>query len=252
MLRFACRTAVFASVLAAVVTVAQQTATPPHWSYDGDEGPAHWGDLDPSFASCKAGHSQSPIDIRGAESAHLDALQFDYHEVPLHILDNGHTISVPYPPGSTLTVGGHAYTLKQFHFHHPSEEKIDGRGADMVIHFVHADAQGQLAVVALLLNQGAANATLEKIWQHLPQEKGKESAVESVSVDAASLLPAQRGYYTFAGSLTTPPCTEGVTWYVLRQTAALSSEQLAAFGKIYPLNARPTQPTGGRAIRKSE
>lgn len=231
-------------------TRAQQAA--PHWSYKGDDGPSAWGKLDSAYATCSLGHTQSPIDVKDAKKSDLPALKFDYHAVPLNIIDNGHTIQVNYAPGSTLTIGDKSYALKQFHFHHPSEEHVNGHGYDMVAHLVHADADGHLAVVAVFLKKGQANAFLATIWKNIPAEKEKAVDVPGVTVNVSDLLPAKHEYYTFAGSLTTPPCSEGVTWYVLKEPVSLSGEQAAAFAKIYPDNARPIQPTNDREIRESK
>jgi len=229
-----------------------QESHAPHWAYEGEEGPQHWGSLDPSFATCMTGHRQSPIDITQAKFADLPALKFDYNAVPLSIIDNGHTIMINYAPGSTLAVGGKTYTLKQFHFHHPSEEHIDGKGFDMVAHLVHADADGNLAVVAILFKTGTPNPLLETLWKNIPSEKDKTVEISAVSVNVKDLLPPEHGYYTFSGSLTTPPCTEGVTWYVLKSTASLSNEQLTAIGKVYPHNNRPTQELAHREVLESK
>lgn len=230
-----------------------QESHPPHWTYSsGAEDPSHWGKLDSSYAACSIGHAQSPIDIMGAKKSDLPALKFNYSAVPLNIIDNGHTIQVNYAPGSTLTVGSKTYTLKQFHFHHPSEEHVNGKGYDMVAHLVHADADGHLAVVAVLLKKGDANSFLETVWKNIPTEKGKATDVPSASVNVNDLLPADHGYYTFAGSLTTPPCSEGVTWYVLKNSSPISADQLAAFAKIYPLNARPIQPRNDRELLETK
>jgi carbonic anhydrase len=240
-----------APFLAALVhSVPAQEA--PHWSYSGADGPAEWGKLDSAFNTCSLGHTQSPIDIKGARKADLPPLKFDYNAVPLNIIDNGHTIQVNYAPGSTLTVGDKTYTLKQFHFHHPSEEHVNGHGYDMVAHLVHADADGHLAVVAVLLKKGSQNAFLETVWKNVPTQKEKAVDVPGVTVNVKDLLPANAGYYTFTGSLTTPPCSEGVTWYVLKEDVGLSSEQIAAFAKIYAMNARPIQPLNGRELLGTE
>lgn len=224
----------------------------PHWSYKGADGPAEWGKLDSAYATCSTGKTQSPIDIKGAKAADLPALKMDYNAVPLNIIDNGHTIQVNYAPGSTLTVGDHVYTLKQFHFHHPSEEHINGKKYELVAHLVHADTNGNLAVVAILFNKGAANAFLDTVWKNIPSEKEKAMDVPGVTVNVKDLLPSNLGYYTYAGSLTTPPCSEGVTWFVLKTPDTLSAEEVAAFAKHYPMNARPIQPTYGREIKESK
>jgi carbonic anhydrase len=219
----------------------------PHWSYGGHGGPAQWAELDHEFATCKLGKVQSPIDIRGAKAADLPAIQFNYKSSPLKVIDNGHTIQVNYAPGSSIDVGGARYELLQFHFHKPSEEKIQGHSHAMVAHLVHKNAEGKLAVVAVLLDKGGANATIDTIWKNLPKEKEKETSVDA-TVDAAALLPGNKGYYTFQGSLTTPPCSEEVRWFVLKTPMKITEGEIMAFGKLYPMNARPTQPLNGRAI----
>jgi len=234
-----------------VPSLASAQHTAPHWSYGGHGGPNEWGELDPSYAACSAGKLQSPIDIRGAKRADLPELKFDYKPAPLNIIDNGHTIQVNYPAGSTLTVGDKTYTLKQFHFHHPSEEHVNGRDYDMVVHLVHADAEGHLAVVAVFWRNGNANELIDLVWKNIPKEKEKAVDVSGATVNAEELLPADRGYYTFAGSLTTPPCSEGVTWYVMKTPVSLSQAQLATFAKLYPHNARPIQAANGREILAS-
>ena len=229
-----------------------QESHPPHWTYEGKEGPSKWSALDKSFATCSMGHSQSPIDIREAQPADLPALKFDYKAVPLNIIDNGHTVQINYAPGSTLTVGDKTYSLKQFHFHHPSEEHIKGHGFDLVAHLVHADAEGHLAVVAVLFKPGAENPLIATLWKNLPSEKGKAVDVPGVTVDVSTLLPADQGYYTFPGSLTTPPCTEGVTWYVFKAQSSISSAEVAAFAHLYPKDARPIQPLNGRHVQETK
>jgi carbonic anhydrase len=218
-----------------------------HWSYQGHGGPAEWGELDPAFATCQLGKLQSPIDIRGAKAADLPAIKFDYKPSPLRVIDNGHSIQVNYAPGSSIDVGGTRYELVQFHFHKPSEEKIDGKAHAMVAHLVHKGADGKLAVVAVLLDAGGTNPTIDTIWKNLPQEKGKEATVNA-TIDAATLLPADHGYYTFQGSLTTPPCSEDVRWFVLKTPVKVAGSEITAFGKIYPMNARPSQPLNGRTL----
>jgi carbonic anhydrase len=229
------------------LSVAQETHAP-HWSYRIPNDPKHWAELDPGFSACATGHHQSPIDIKNAQKADLPTLKFDYNAVPLSIVDNGHTVMVNYAPGSTLTVGDKVYKLVQFHFHHPSEEHINGKRYDMVAHLVHSDADGHLAVVSVLFKRGPANSLLGTLWKDVPVEKEKVASPADVSINVKDLLPTDVGYYTFSGSLTTPPCTEGVTWYVLKASATLSPQQLASFAKLYPADNRPIQPTYQREI----
>jgi carbonic anhydrase len=221
------------------------------WDYGREHGPQHWGDLKPEFATCKTGHRQSPIDVGKTEKADLPPIQFDYKASPLRIVDNGHTIMVTYAPGSSMRVGDAQYQLKQFHFHRPSEARIQGKTYDMELHLVHSDESGHLAVVAVLLEHGKESALVRELWKDVPQQKEKEALLDAVQVNAADLLPAGRGYYTFEGSLTTPPCSENVTWFVLKEPFQISAEEIAQFSKHYPLDARPTQPVYDRVIKET-
>lgn len=227
---------------------------PPHWEYDGEDGPSHWGDLDPAFATCRLGHLQSPIDIPAASIKRepLPPIRFDYRAAPLRVSDNGHTEMVVYPKGSTIHVGSTDYALLQIHFHRPSEERIDGQPFAMVAHLVHQKKGGGLAVVAVLFREGADNLALARIFDHLPKAPGQEEALAGVAVDASALLPPDKSYFTFQGSLTTPPCSEGVTWFVLRTPVTASAAQIGAFARHYAHNARPVQPVAGRQIRASQ
>jgi carbonic anhydrase len=220
-----------------------------HWNYGKENGPARWGDLEPDFATCKVGHRQSPIDIEETVKADLPPIQFDYGPSPLRIVDNGHTVMATYGPGSSIRVGEDVYQLKQVHFHRPSENTVRGTRYAMEAHLVHADDRGRLAVVAVLLETGKENALVRELWSAVPPEKGKEEVREGAQIDAGEILPADRGYYTFEGSLTTPPCSENVTWLVLKQPVQLSAAQIARFSKLYPDDARPTQRLEGRVVR---
>jgi len=243
--------ALAAAALAVAVPFAQEHPTP-HWTYSGSEGPEHWAEIDKSFSACGAGREQSPIDIQATRTADLPPIQFAYQPVPLHVVNNGHTIQVNYAPGSFITVGARRYQLMQFHFHHPSEEHIDGKTYEMVAHLVHADPSGNLAVVAVLLDSGAANPAIAGLWQHLPDHEGPEQRLDAVKIDVTGLLPQTRGYYTFAGSVTTPPCSEHVTWFVLKTPTKISAAQAKTFATLYPLDARPVQPLNGREVVASK
>ena len=166
-------------------------------------------------------------------------------------MDNGHTIQVKLSPGNRITVGDKVFELVQFHFHRPSEEKVQGKASAMDAHLVHQGADGKLAVVGILLQPGAASTLVGEVWKNIPKGHG-ESAHGALTVDPSMLLPAARAYYTFTGSLTTPPCSEGVTWFVLKTPVEISKEQVATFAKHYPHNARPVQPVGDRVISESE
>jgi carbonic anhydrase len=237
---------VFALGLATALACAQEPHAP-HWSYEGVSGPPHWGDLSPDYSQCKTGQEQSPINIVNPTAATLPPINFHYSPSPLKLIDNGHTVQVNYAPGSYIVVGDKRYDLVQFHFHHPSEEAIDGKHYDIVIHLVHKNAEGRLAVVAVLFREGTGNAAIEAMIDHLPTAKEQQVATDA-TIDAAMLLPTTRSYYTFGGSLTTPPCTEGVTWFVLQTPSTISSSELGTLARLYPNNARPLQPLNARTI----
>jgi len=240
-------------MLAFSMAIAQQETPAGHdWSYSGELGPPRWGDLKADYATCKLGQLQSPIDIRNARKAPLPPITFDYKPSALKIIKTGHTIQVNYDPGSFISVGNKRYELRQFHFHHPSEERIEGKAYEMAVHLVHADPEGHLAVVAVLLRAGGTNPTIQKLWEYLPSNEGIEKSIVGMRANAGNLLPQSLGYYTFEGSLTTPPCSEGVTWFVLKNPREVSALQITTFAKVYPHNARPTQPLNGRMISESE
>jgi carbonic anhydrase len=167
------------------------------------------------------------------------------------VIDNGHTVQVNMDPGNSITVQGRRYDLVQFHFHRPSEERINGRQFEMVAHLVHKDPEGRLAVVAVLLDLGSAHPVVQQVWNSLPLEKNIEQYAPTM-VDLNMLLPEQRQYYTYMGSLTTPPCSEGVLWMVLKQPATISRDQISIFSRLYPMNARPIQSGSGRLIKDGQ
>lgn len=250
MKRMICLQTALILVLALALTAQQHGSG--HWGYGGAEGPTHWADLEPDFAVCRSGHHQSPIDIRNVRKADLPPIQVDYKSSPLRIIDNGHTIMINYAPGSVMRVGGKQYELKQFHFHRPSEERINGKTYDMELHLVHADEQGNLAVVAVLLEGGRDNALVHELWSDLPKEKDHEEQLNKIQINAKTLLPSRLGYYTFTGSLTTPPCTENVAWFVLEQPVTVSAAEIQRFEKLYRNNARPPEPLFDRVIMASK
>jgi carbonic anhydrase len=227
-------------------------AAPPaadvHWGYRGEAGPAHWGELDPSFAKCAEGQEQSPVDIPASAPVNTSGLAFHYQPSGLTILNNGHTVQVNYDKGSAITLEGTTYDLVQFHFHAPSEHTLAGQSAPMELHLVHRSADQTLAVVGVMIQRGGANPAYDALLNHLPAQEQAAMPVAGVTVDAASLLPADRSYYRYNGSLTTPPCSEGVKWQVLRTPVTLSDAQIAAFTKLYPNDARPVQPLNARTF----
>jgi carbonic anhydrase len=230
----------------------------PEWHYEGHEGPEHWAELNPRFAACRDGRAQSPIDItlpvaRGVASAlklqfPAATLRIAHHEHVADGINNGHTIQVNYDDGDTLLLGETAYGLVQYHFHNPSEHTLSGRRFPMEMHMVHRSAMGQLAVVGVLIEEGWHNRAFEPVWANLPRTKGVETHYEHVKVDVDALLPAVRTSYRYDGSLTTPPCTEGVKWIVLTMPIELDPEQIRAFTDLIHDNSRPVQPLNGRTV----
>ena len=221
-----------------------------HWSYEGDSGPASWSKINVDWAKCGNGSRQSPIDIRDGMKVELEQISFDYHPSSFNVVDNGHTVQVGVSGGNYITVQNRMFELQQFHFHRPSEERINGKAFEMVVHLVHRDAEGRLAVLALLLERGAPQATIQTVWNNLPLEKF-ETMQPTILLDPAEMLPARRDYYTYMGSMTSPPCSEGVLWLVMKQPVQASPAQMALFSRLYPLNARPIQPANGRIIKES-
>jgi carbonic anhydrase len=240
-----------------------------HWSYfDGPEGPENWGNLSKDNLACLKGKSQSPININidRAVKAQLNPIEFIYRPSPLSIIDNGHTIMVNYGEGSNLMVDGRQYRLVQFHFHKPSEEAINGERTDMVAHLVHQHHDGSLAVVAVLMttikpassrkywwgdDSIKENALINTLWNNVPLVKGKIDT-PGVMIDINQMLPADKSYFTYMGSLTTPPCSENVLWLVLKTPIYVSDDQVNNFDRIYQMNARPLQPKGDRLVKETK
>jgi carbonic anhydrase len=214
-----------------------------HWDYAGDMGPENWGD---EFPTCGKGTKQAPLNITGPFDKSKDVLVVNYKEGPLKILNNGHTIQVNVEPGSTLKINKDVFNLLQFHFHRPSEEQIDGKPMAMVAHFVHKNADGKLAVLGVLLNDGKDNAAIQTLWNNAPKAEGPEVVVDKVKFDPSTLVPAALTHYNYEGSLTTPPCTEGVSFYILKTPVDIGKKQVMDFP--FKRNARPVQPLNGRKI----
>lgn len=239
-----------AAILAGHV-YAENPGAAAHWGYRGEHGPTHWADLADGNAACKLSKEQSPINIDEGQvkKAPLAALEFQYAAGPAEVVNNGHTIQVTPAPGNTLKVGSEVVHLLQFHFHTPSEETINNQHYPLVAHLVHKAADGKLSVVAILFREGRANPVLAPLFKALPAE-GK--TLPLASIDLAGLLPPGHQYFRFMGSLTTPPCSDGVRWQVMKQPVEISRQQLAAFRKLYKMNARPIQPLNGRLVEVSE
>lgn len=216
------------------------------WSYRGDTGPKFWGEI---ARVCQQGQQQSPINIVSPTSAKLDEIEWDYEDKLQNIINNGHTVQVNLQPGSEIEFQDQEYQLKQVHFHTPSENQVDGKSYPFEAHLVHANKAGQLAVVAVFFEQGEANPALTALWQAMPMHAGEKVSLKKVKIKLDDLLPKQRSYYHFVGSLTTPPCSEGVQWLVMQNAISASPQQIAAFKLALPsTNNRPIQALNGRQV----
>jgi carbonic anhydrase len=246
----AMRPAALILLLAAASAAAQSTP----WDYAGKRGPLVWGRLDPAWKVCADGHQQSPVDIRGA---HLDKalqpIEFHYIAGPVTLVNDGRTVSATVDPGSYIVAGGVRYQFKRFEFHHPSEEAIKGKLADLEVDLIHEGADGKTAIIAIRFNQerGDPNAVLAQLWPHLPKAANASQKV-SDEVNAAGFLPGDRGYWTYMGSLTSPPCTEGVRWFVYEDELTISRDQLRTYTSLFRMNSRPLQDLHGRSIEANE
>ena len=224
------------------------TAEPPHWTYEGEEGPEHWGNLDQSYALCGTGKSQSPIDVTAPGEEGLSNISFHYQPSEVNILNNGHTVQVNYDAGSYMDLDGVRYDLVQFHYHAPSEHALNGKLFAAELHIVHKSADGTLAVVGILFEEGAQNDALQPFVDNLPAEKSDVKDA-GVKINAAELLPAIQTTYRYNGSLTTPPCSEGVHWNLMTTPVEISSEQLSALETLFEEgNNRPVQPLNDRPL----
>lgn len=237
---------------------AEHGGGPVHWSYGEDDGPASWATLSSDYGTCASGREQSPIDIAaiatgdlvpsGKKNYQAATLKIIRHEHVTDVINNGHTIQINYDEGSNLQLGAVSYELKQYHFHAPSEHTIEGRHFPMEMHLVHQSAAGELAVLGVLIEQGDHNPAFEPVWANLPDEAGEEVHHEHLAVNVDDLLPANHNTYRYRGSLTTPPCSEGVSWLLAVEPIALSANQIAAFTAIFQGNNRPVQPLNDRTV----
>lgn len=258
------------SVLSVLATSTAFAAETPHFAYSGEHGPDHWSSLSPAFSACAAGRNQSPINIASAHYANLPALELNYTTLAQNFVNNGHAVQANYAAGSSLADDFHgaapykaqvnyasgssighmdgSFALKQFHFHSPSEHQHNGKNLAAEIHFVHADAGGNLAVIGVLVESGAPNPVIGKLWQKIPGTEGQSNTLDT-AINAMDLLPKEKSYYYYPGSLTTPPCSEGVRWLVMKHNITMSDDQIAALKKAIGFaNNRPIQPLNGRIV----
>jgi len=223
-----------------------------NWTYQGAEGPDNWGELSPRFKVCDLGVQQSPVDLKGEIKSVLDDIDISYQSgIPLRVINNGHTIQVNTDPGSKIAIAGKTYKLLQFHFHHPSEHLLNGKAFQMEAHFVHASEDGKLAVLGVFINPGRENALLSRVWSAMPQEAGPGEKGHGTVISPADLIPVDKKYFRYHGSLTTPPCSEIVLWSVFRAPLEASMGQIKTFAKLFPMNARPAQELNRRFLLNS-
>lgn len=233
-------------------TIAQAGSTgaeTAEWGYEGAGGPENWGRLNADYAACETGSNQSPINLAGATRTDLPDPEFSYQPTPASIENLGHTLQVNYAPGSFMTVGDARYELAQFHFHTPSEHRLEGKEFPAELHLVHRGANGELAVVGVMIEPGSENTTLAPLLNQLPANKG-EKREASGQLSAEQLLPKERQHFLYPGSLTTPPCTEGVTWMVMDEPIQMSAAQIASLRSTINTSNRPVQPLGSRELRR--
>lgn len=234
-------------VCASIGSTAAQASDAPHWTYEGHGGPSDWGTLDPAYGACSVGKEQSPVDLNSAIPAMVGDLDIRWRPVALDIVNNGHTIQCNTANGGSLVVDGTEYQLLQFHFHHPSEHTVSGMARAMEVHFVHKSAEGNLAVIGVFFQQGAHNTTLAPIWDAMPKTAGGHVSKADM-ITPANFLPARDVTWRYAGSLTTPPCSEIVSWIVYQDPIEASAEQIKAFADLFPMNARPVQSLNRRKL----
>ncbi len=216
-----------------------------HWGYEGEGGPEHWGDLDSKFELCKTGMHQSPVDLVFKKPATGRPIKTHYSDSNVTIVDNGHTIQVNFEPGNYITIEGEKFNLIQAHFHSSSEHALSGNLLPMEMHLVHKSESGDLAVLGVILIEGAPHSIVESVWRNIPIQKGASKEV-NFKINPEDLIPRTRTYYNYIGSLTTPPCSEGVNWNVFNTPVTVSKEQILAFRQLYPQNNRPIQPLNDR------
>ena len=220
-----------------------------HWGYAGKAGPEHWGELKEEFSTCNVGMRQSPIDVNAGVriKTNLSNIKFDYKKVKGEVINNGHSIQVNYPAGSSINIDGEKYKLLQFHFHTPSENIVAGKHYDMEMHLVHENDKGELAVVAVFMKNGKHNKQLQSTWDIMPPKAGQKAMLTS-AIFAGDLLPKDQTYTRFNGSLTTPPCSEGVSWFVMTNPIEVSEKQIAKFASVIGKDARPVQAINHRFV----
>lgn len=244
----------FAALIAFSFAAAAVAQNQNDWTYQGKTGALVWGRIRPEYQTCNKGHEQSPIDLRGARlDPALKPIEFHYIAGSVNVINTGNGIEVRVNPGSYIFANGVRYNLVSYEFHHPSEHTVRGKFNDMEVDLTHRSADNKEAIIAVRLSEqrNEPNAIMSMLWQHLPAQAGKTEKVTDM-VNPGGLLPADRGYWTYTGSELTPPCAEGVRWFVFEQDMSISRSQLNAFVALYKMNTRPTQDLDGRKITANQ
>lgn len=242
---------IIALVIGSMCAGAQSGA---QWEYAGKKGPLVWGKLDPAYQACSKGREQSPIDIHGARlNKKLQPIEFHYMAASLELENTGNLIVAHVKPGSYIVADGVRYDLQSFEFHHPSETSVNGKLTDMDVELLHKSADGKMAIIEIrmALDRGSPNAVLAMLWPHLPKTAGAKEQVADM-VNPGGFLPVDRGYWTYMGSLSTPPCTEGVRWFVFENEISVSLDQIRTYSYMFRLASRPLQDAHGRRIEANE
>lgn len=219
----------------------------PHWTYSGEHGPEHWAELSPDYAACGLGVNQSPIDITASIEANLGDLEIDYQYGTTTIINNGHTLQINSKPGNWLNAEGQRFELQQLHFHSPSEHQLNGESFPLEAHFVHKNEKGELAVVAVVFKEGKINDALETVGRLAPTVVGESNPVD-IDFQTLPLYGRYDSYFRYNGSLTTPPCTEGIRWFIIREPGEVAAVQVASFVALIGEDARGPQPQNARIV----
>ena len=239
--------ALTAGLLALTTTVSFASSNNAHWGYTGEHGPEHWQHLSNEFSTCGKGQEQSPVNLLSKDQMSASSLKISYDSTDSVIINNGHTIQVNPNKAGSISLNGETFELLQFHFHTPSENTVDDKAYPMEMHLVHKNSKGELAVIGVFIQAGADNDIINSLWNNMPAKAGEKQTYQN-KFDVSALLPKDPSFYSFRGSLTTPPCSEGVNWIVMRQPIELSAQQIFKFHTVVGDNARPVQPLNKRII----
>ena len=241
---------VFAITVSFGVALSSSADSSAHWGYQGQHGPEYWGLMKPEFVLCRTGRTQSPINVNGTNQTGLLGLRVNYVSSPVEVVNNGHTIQLNYKRHGSMKIKGKKYSLLQVHFHSPSENHIKGNGYPMEAHFVHKSNDGELAVIGVMFSLGTENRMVSEIWEYMPKKAGTKNSDPKRHINPSYLLPTNLSLYHWKGSLTTPPCSEGVQWFLLKNPVTVSKKQVREFVNLMGNNNRPIQPLLGRSVQE--